>query len=310
MSVEAVTPAEGRSRLNRLFAGTPRQEFWLTACCLSFFAVHAVYDLNSFFRVDLRFYAGHDVFPYRPTGLLALAWWRTLVAHPRALAFIQYGFSLSCLVAALSPRPFLIQRLVVLCLGHMYFAVLNSYVRENNIEFLAFLVLLAFAPVPRPSAGRFKTFSPACFLLWLLLALLYANSAVTHALNYDRWVASGVGLKNLFLVKLNNDLNWTPLATSELMTSLVTRLPDWVFWIMGISTLVFDATFWLCLFFRRPRLYFLAFGFAFHLMCILFMNIVFAPMFPVYVGLAFWEMFERRSQRGQSQPKVPAVSSP
>jgi len=290
VTVDPTEPSGWRA----LFAGTARQEFWLTACCLSFFSVYAVFNLSSFYWVDLRHYSVHDIFPYRPTGLLAFPWWRTLVDHPRLLGLIQYGFSLSCLVAAWSPRPFLVQRLAVIGLGYLYFALLNGYLRENNIEFLAFLVLLAFAPVPAPAAGRSRVFSPACFLLWLLLALLYANSAVTHALYHERWITSGVALKNLFLVKLNNDLNWTPLATGEVMTTLVMRTPNWIFWSMGLATLVFDATFGVCLFFRRPRPYYLAFGLSFHLMCMLLMNITFAPMFPVYVGLGLWEILERR----------------
>lgn len=292
----AAEPTESGSRRlgdrARLFAGTARQDFWLTASCLSFFAVYALYNLSFFYRVDLQHYAAHDVFAYRPTGLLAADPWKQLVAHPWALAFVQYGFSMSCLVATVS-LPSLIQRLILVSLGYFYFGILNGYVRETNIEYLAFLVLLAFALAPeRPRATGSKAFSPSCLLLWLLLAMLYANSAATHAMNYERWLTSGLALKNLFLAKLSTDANWTPFGTSALMTQLVVWLPDWVFWAMGVSTIAFDASFWMCLFFRGPRLPFLAFGFLFHLSCILLMNIVFAPIFPVYVGLALFELLD------------------
>jgi hypothetical protein len=286
-------------RLARLFAGTASQERWLTVCGLGFYAVYAVYDLSYFYRVDLRHLAIHDdVFSFLPTGLLEHEPWFSLAASPRLLPFIQYGFALSCLVAAFTRAPSLVQRLVVLALGYAHFAVLNGYFRESNIEFFAFLALLPFVTVPEapaPSAPpRARVFSPACFLSWLLLAGVYLNSGVIHLLNYEGWLLSGVGLQNLFLVKLNYDLNWAPLGTSALMTSVVSWLPSWVFWLMGVSTLVFDMTFWICLLSRRVRPYYLVVGALFHVGTVFLMNISWAPIVPLYAGLIAFEWLERR----------------
>lgn len=277
-----------------LFSGTLRQERALTAILFAFFAIHAVYNFTFFFRVDLRLFAAQDAFTYRPDGLLWVA--PRLEQWPGLFAFAQYGFTLVCLWAAWNSPPSLALRMTALVLGFAYFSILHSYIHETNIEYVAFLVLLALGPAPeRRSHGQANVFSPSCFLLWLLLSLLYLNSAVTHSLHFEQWLR-GLPLKNLFVVKLNNDLNWTPLAT-DLMRALVEWLPQSAYRVMGLSTLVFDWTFWLCLFFRRPRRYFLAFGFLFHFGCVFLMNVVFAPLFPVYAGLWFWE-FSEPDRRG------------
>jgi hypothetical protein len=289
------------ARLASLYAGTASQERWLTVCGLGFYAIYAVYDLSYFYRVDLRHLAIHDdVFAFMPTGLLEHEPWFSLGSSPRLLAFVQYGFAVSCLVAAFTRTPSLVQRLVVLTLGYAHFAVLNGFFRESNIEFFAFLALLPFVTVPEaphPSAPPgTRVFSPACFLSWLLLAGIYLNSGVIHLLHHERWLSSGVGLQNQFLIKLNYDVNWTPLGTSALMTSVVSGLPSWVFWLMGVSTLVFDMTFWLCLIHRPLRPYFLAVGVLFHVGTVFLMNIVWAPILPLYAGLIAFEWLDRRGR--------------
>jgi hypothetical protein len=290
--------ADRLPRLARLYAGTAGQERRLTVCGLGFYAIYAVYNLSYFYRVDLRHLAIHvDVFAFMPTGLLEHEPWFSLGSRPWLVAFVQYGFALSCLVAACTRTPSLVQRLVVLALGYAHFALLNGYFRESNIEFFAFLALLPFVTVPDPPAAPgTRVFSPACFLSWLLLTGIYLNSGVIHLLHYEGWFSSGVGLQNQFLVKLNYDLNSTPLGTSALMTSIVSWLPSWVFWLMGMSTFVFDLTFWLCLVNRRVRPYFLAVGVLFHVGTVFLMNIVWAPIVPLYAGLIAFEWLDRRTR--------------
>jgi hypothetical protein len=218
---------------------SPRRDRLLRAVFLTLMAVYGLYNFSTWYAPNPAYFPQTPELPYRAVGFMALEPFRSLGVSVLYARGIHALYVCACVLAAFDRRPMIVRPLAGAA-GLLYFGLMDSYMQESNIEFIAALLLLAFSLPPDPRNRRAE--SSAAVLGLTCLSLLYLNSAVTHALNWERW-ADGIPLKTTMLFLLNHHAYWTPWAQLGTREAVAAVPPD-IFRVLGVGSIALEGTFW------------------------------------------------------------------